>query len=285
MDLSVIVCAHNEERHLASQLRALLEQEWSGQWEVIVVDNASTDHTAVIAGDFAQHHPTMRVVNASERKGKGYALSVGVRAATSDLIAFCDADDIVAPGWLAALVEGLARHDVVTGPHELDLLNPPWLANSRGRSIQEPLGSFFGIFPCIRGAGWATHRRVWDSLGGVREDFSAGEDAEFSLRCWRAGVGIAGVPDAVVHYRYRDSPRALWRQGLAYGRSRPRIARMLADAGLPRPERFAGARSWMLLVLRAHTLLNRQGRAQWLWIAGNRSGQLLGSFSERIVML
>ncbi|WP_353953329.1 glycosyltransferase [Knoellia sp. S7-12] len=285
MDVSVIVCAHNEEQHLPSQLNALIEQECPGQWELIVVDNASTDKTALIAKRMAQRHPKLRVIQAEERKGKGYALAVGVRSADSDLIVFCDADDVVAPGWLAALVGGLASHDVVTGPHELDLLNPPWLADSRGRSIEEPLGSFFGIFPCIRGASWATHRRVWDAVGGVREDFSAGEDAEFSLRCWQSGVEIVGVPDAVVHYRYRDSPRALWRQGLAYGRSRPRIARILIDAGLTRPARFAGARSWMLLAISAPTLLTRRGRAQWMWIAGNRAGQLMGSVSERTFML
>jgi GT2 family glycosyltransferase len=183
------------------------------------------------------------------------------------------------------MAEGLREHEVVTGPHELDLLNPPWLANSRGRSIEAPVGTFFGIFPCIRGAGWGTRRTTWDRLGGMREDYRAGEDLELSLRCWLAGIPIVGLPDAVVHYRYRQTARALWRQGFAYGSNRPRIARQLVDAGKPRPPRLAGLRSWLLLVLRLPTLVTRPGRAAWVWIAANRLGQVSGSIRERIVML
>ncbi len=285
MEVSIIVCAHNEERHLPAQLDALVAQDWDGEWEVIVVDNRSTDATARIVRDRAAQDTRIRLVAAHERAGQSYGRNVGARAAKGESLAFCDADDVVAQGWLAAIGEALRQYEVVTGPHELDRLNPSWLANTRGRSIEEPVGTFYGIFPCIRGAGWGIRHAVWDELGGMREDLRACEDIELSLRCWRHGHQIVGLPDAVVHYRYRDSPRALWRQGLAYGQNRPRIARMLVDAGLPRPPRLAGARSWLLLLLRLPTLATPQGRAAWMWIAGNRVGQVIGSWRERVLML
>lgn len=285
MELSVIVCAHNEERYLPAQLDALMAQDWDGQWEVIVVDNRSRDATAQIVNSYAARYPRVQLLAAHEAAGQSYGMNAGARAAGGWNLAFCDADDIVAEGWLAAIGNGLRQHEVVTGPHELDRLNPRWLADSRGRAIEDPVGSFFGIFTCIRGAGWGIRRSAWDKLGGMREDFHAGQDIEFSMRCLRGGYRIVGIPDAVVHYRYRVSPRALWRQGLAYGQNRPRIARMLVEAGLPRPPRMAGARSWLLLLLRLPTLVTPHGRAIWIWIAGNRVGQVIGSWRERVLML
>lgn len=285
VELSVIISAHNEERHLPAQLDALVSQSWEGEWEVIVVDNRSSDSTAAIVRDYAARDPRVRLLQAHEVAGQSYGMNAGAKAARGEHLAFCDADDIVSPQWVSAIGEGLRHYEIVTGPHELDRLNPPWLAESRGRSIEEPVGSFFGIFPCIRGAGWGIQRAVWDDVGGMREDYHAGQDIEFSLRCWRRGHHVVGIPGAVVHYRYREAPRALWRQGLAYGTNRPRIARLLADEGLPRPPRFAGARSWLLLLLRLPSLVTPRGRAVWMWIAGNRVGQVIGSWRERVTML
>lgn len=285
MDLSVIICAHNEEQHLRAQLAALLSQDWDGEWEVLVVDNRSTDSTARIVAEVASRDPRFRLVSADERPGQSYGMNLGAAATRADRLAFCDADDVVAPGWVAAIARGLALHDVVTGPHELDRLNPGWLASSRGRSIEQPLGTFYGIFPCIRGAGWGIRRSVWERLGGMNEEYSAGQDIDFSRRCWLAGVDIVGLPDAVVHYRYRDNPKALWRQGFAYGLFRPRIARMLVQDGKPRPPRFAGWKSWLTLVTRLPTLATHEGRAVWVWIAANRLGQVAGSVREHTMML
>lgn len=285
MDLSVIVCAHNEERHLSAQMDALLAQVWDGAWELIVVDNRSTDSTAAIVERYAAQDARVRLVPALERAGQSYGMNVGARAACADRLAFCDADDVVAPGWLAAIAAGLGKHEVVTGSHELDKLNPRWLADSRGRSAEEPVGSYYGIFPTIRGANWGIRRDAWVRIDGIKEDYSAGQDAELSLRCWLAGIDIVGLPGAVVHYRYRDTPRALWRQGFSYGAFRPRIARLLIEAGKPRPPRLAGWKSWAVLVLRLPTLATPEGRAVWVWIAANKAGQVVGSVRERTILL
>lgn len=285
MDLSVIICAHNEERFLPEQLVALLAQEWDGEWELLVVDNRSTDSTAAIIEDYASHDSRVRLIPAVERAGQSYGMNVGARAALAERLAFCDADDVVAPGWVRAIAEGLETHEVVTGSHELDRLNPRWLADSRGRSAENPVGSFYGIFPTIRGANWGIRREAWSRIDGIREDYSAGQDIDLSLRCWLAGIETVGLPDAVVHYRYRETPRALWRQGLAYGAFRPRIARLLVEAGKPRPPRFAGWKSWALLALKLPGLVTPEGRAVWMWIAANRWGQVVGSIRHRTLML
>jgi glycosyltransferase involved in cell wall biosynthesis len=285
MDLSVIIPAHNEENHLATQLDALLAQKWDGEWEAIVVDNRSTDNTAAIVEAYALRDDRVRLVYAGDKADKSYALNVGVSHAAAHALAFCDADDVVAEGWLEAIAAGLDQNQVVTGPNELDLLNDPWLAESRGRSIEQPCGSFFGIFPTIRGNNFGVTRSAWKTLEGMNEAFHPVEDLEFSLRCWLRDIEVSGLPDAIVHYRYRSTARVLWRQGFAYGSHRPAIAHLLKATGNPTPPKFSGWKSWIMLVVTAPKLVTRRGRATWLWIAGNRAGQVVGSCRYRTLML
>lgn len=288
MDLCVVIPARNEERCIGLQLEALLAQEWDGEWEVIVVDNGSTDGTVAVVEGLSRQHRRLRVISATEKADQSYAANKGASATTADIVIFCDADDIVTEGWLAAMAAGLTVHEVVTGPNELDRLNPPWLANSRGRSVEGPVGSFFDIFPLVRGNNYGVRKKVFERIGSLKEDFARHgvlADQEFSLRCWLNGIEVVGLPDAVVHYRYRDQARALWRQGWNYGAHRPLIAKMLVDAKRPRPPRFGGWKSWAMLLLTAPKAVTRSGRARWLWIAGNRFGQVAGSIKYRVMML
>lgn len=286
MDLSVVVAARNEELRLGEQLDALLAQQFRGEWEIVVVDNGSTDGTVRLVEEYAARHPRgVRLVLANERADKTYAMNKGVASSPAPLLAFTDADDVVAPGWLSAIAEGLDAHEVVTGPNLLDRLNPPWLAGSRGRGDEAPCGTFAGIFPTVRGNNFGVRTSTWQRLGGIREGSYPCEDLEFSLRCWMNGIEVVGIPQAVVHYRYRESPKELWRQGFAYGSQRPRIARLLKEAGGPVPPRWGGWKSWIILILRLPTVVTRPGRARWLWIAGNRLGQVVGSVKYRTLML
>lgn len=285
VELAVVLPAHNEEQHLSQQLGALLAQQWAGDWELIVVDNNSTDGTAELVRKYASTDPRVRLVHASERSDKSYAVHAAVGSTDAGLLAFCDADDVVAPGWLAAIATGLMQHRVVTGPNELELLNPPWLASSRGPSGHDSVGTFNGLFPFLRGNNYGVRRSVFDQIGPLREGHAPVEDLEFSYRCWKHGIKIVGLPDAIVHYRYRPDARTLWQQGRKYGKGRVRIARLLRDEGQPRPLRFGGWKSWAMLLLTLPKVVTKPGRARWLWIAGNRFGQVVGSIKYRTLML
>jgi glycosyltransferase involved in cell wall biosynthesis len=288
VDLTVVIPVRNEEHHLPSQLDAVLAQDWAGEWDVIVVDNGSTDGTARVVEEYARRSPRVRYLSATDKADQSYAANCGVCATGAGAVVFCDADDVVGEGWLAAMAAGLTEHQVVTGPNLLDQLNPPWLAGSRGRSVENSVGTFFGIFPLVRGNNYGVRREVWDITGPLAEDFARNgvlADQEFSLRCWLKGVEVVGLPGAAVHYRYRQDARSLWRQGFAYGAHRPLIARLLKEAGRPGPPKLAGWRSWVLLVVRLPTLATARGRALWMWIAANRLGQVAGSIRQRTLML
>jgi glycosyltransferase involved in cell wall biosynthesis len=286
LDLSVVIPARNEAATILDQLHALAAQEWSGTWEIVVVDNGSTDATPAVVEDLAREVPRVRLVAATARAGLNYARNAGIEQSRGRAFALCDADDLVAPGWVAAMGGALAEHPIVTGLLELDRLNPPWLAASRGRGDERGLPTFHEIFPTVHGNNMGMRRAEWESLGRFDEDVIIGsDDVELSMRAWRAGIPVHFVPDAVVHYRYRPEPRALWRQGRNYGRSRPLVVRRLRTEGLPAPGRFTGWRSWAWLVAHLPDLRSDEGRAAWTWVAANRVGHLEGSIRYRSLFL
>ena len=286
IDLSVIIPARNEAATISAQLEALGAQDWTGTWEVVVVDNGSTDATAAMVTARGRIDGRVRLVAAAARAGLNYARNTGIDASRGTSFALCDADDIAAPGWVAAMGNALADHELVTGPLELDLLNPQWLADSRGRGDERGLPMFHGIFPTVHGNNMGMQRDAWDRIGRFDEDVLIGsDDVELSMRAWLAGTPVEFVPAACVHYRYRPEPRALWRQGRNYGRSRPLVVRRLRERGLACPSRIAGWRSWLWLVVALPRLRSQHGRATWLWVAANRWGQLEGSIRYRALFI
>jgi cellulose synthase/poly-beta-1,6-N-acetylglucosamine synthase-like glycosyltransferase len=97
--ISVIVPVLNGMPWLAEQLRALVGQECSEPWEVVVADNGSTDETKSVVQEWAARIDKIRLVDASTVRGPGAARNAGARAARGELLAFCDADNVVQPGW------------------------------------------------------------------------------------------------------------------------------------------------------------------------------------------
>lgn len=286
LELSIVIPARNEAATIVAQLDAVRDQVWSGSWEVVVVDNGSTDDTAAVVTEYGIRHGRVRLVHALERAGLNYARNVGIEAARGRAFALCDADDLVGPGWVAAMGDALRRHPLVTGPLELDLLNPAWLAGSRGRGDERGLPDFHGIFPTVHGNNMGMQRDTWRALGRFDEVVIIGaDDVELSMRAWMAGVAVHFVAEAVVHYRYRPEPRALWRQGRNYGRSRPLVVRRLRQLGLECPSRVAGWRSWAWLIAHALDVRTPEGRATWTWVAANRLGQVEGSIRYRSLFI
>lgn len=285
MKLSVIIAAHNEEAHLAAQLQAIGSQSFDGEWDVIVVNNRSTDATADIVTGFAATWPRLRLVNANDMSDKTYAWNVALSQTDADAVAFVDADDVVAPGWLAAAAAALSDADIITGPLDIKTLNPAELVASRGFSVEAPVGSFEGLFPTVRGCNFAMSRSALERLTPFPEGTYPLDDMDLSLRAHRQGLAIVGCPEMRVQYRYRTDLGDLWRQGIAYGRARCRLVRQLVDAGEPRPARLAGWKSWINLVLRSWSVVLPKRRASWVWSAANRVGQLRGSIDHRVVYL
>src|SRR3954453_11117240 len=108
--VSVVIPARDAAGLIDGAVRAALSQQLDGEFEVIVVDDGSTDATSTIAREAGA-----RVVSNPSPPGPAGARNVGVAAASAPLIAFTDADCVPAPGWLRAGVTALELADLVQG--------------------------------------------------------------------------------------------------------------------------------------------------------------------------
>jgi glycosyltransferase involved in cell wall biosynthesis len=113
--VSIIVPARNEERNLQEALTSILQQDYA-DFEVIVVDDRSTDRTGAILDGMAGDNPRLRVVHLTELPpgwlGKNFALYCGAQRASSDLLLFTDADVIMHPSTLRQAVGYMEDHKV-----------------------------------------------------------------------------------------------------------------------------------------------------------------------------
>ena len=108
--ITVIVPAHNAAETITSTLQGLQRQDAEFEWEVLVIDDGSTDGTASVAAQI----PGTRVISQSQR-GAGSARNRGVEAARADVLAFTDADCVPSPAWLRKGIAAISDADLVQG--------------------------------------------------------------------------------------------------------------------------------------------------------------------------
>lgn len=283
--VSIVIPVFNAAATLGPQLDALARQTWLGRSEFIISDNGSTDATREVIASFAGRLD-IRVVDSSDRKGAGHARNVGTAVAAGSLIAYCDADDVVHPGWLAGLVEVAEGADLVGGALEHDLLNEPhteWRGRDGADSLPRPLD----FLPFAISANCAVRRRVWQAIGGWKEDYEhGGDDVDFSWRVQLAGFRLAFAPGAIVHYRRRSTLNGLAHQVYDYAQADVRLYRDYRASGARRPPLRSTFRTFRYLVTRLPYLAMAERRkGMWVVVAATVGGHLVGSWNNRTLYL
>lgn len=281
--VSVVIPSLNSAATLGAQLDALAAQTYDGPWEVVLLDNGSTDGSDALAMRWADRLPGLRVARVAER-GISHVRNAARAAAHGDLLAFCDADDVAVPGWLAALVREAGNHDVVGGRLDDLSLNGPDVVAWRGAMpLDTPLVPL-GHLPLAPGGNCAVWADVIDALGGWDTGYVAGsDDVDFCWRAAGAGYSVGWSADAVVAYRYRADTRSLYRQYFRYGRTEARLVRRFPAVGHSRPRDVA--RVWQGLLRRLPALF-RPGveRVVLLRELAYHAGRLYGSVRERTLL-
>jgi glycosyltransferase involved in cell wall biosynthesis len=281
--ISVIVPVRNGMPWLDQQLRALAEQVCHEAWEVVVADNNSTDDSGLVAQEWVNRCHKMRLVDASSASGPGGTRNAGAAVAKGDLLAFCDADDIVRSGWLTAHVSALAESDVSAGVFDYWSLN--------GRTAPSPLSyapppalNLFGFLPAAGSGNLAIRRRAFEELGGFAEDLMTGEDFDLSWRSQLAGHRFVLNTEAVLARRDQQGFKSVFMRYTSYGRCGPVLFRRFRSQGLRR-ELVLAAKTWVWLVLSMPRLLQPEFRDRWARIAGWRTGRLVESARLRVLFL
>lgn len=282
MRLSVIIPVLDAGYPLVGQLDALVRQQHDEPWEVVLADNGSSDElTLQIMHGYARVHPFVRVVDATAVPGRSAALNAGVRAAAGDLLAFCDGDDEVATGWIAALCRALASHDFVCGPLEYEKLNPGWAVRARGGpdQVTGPLRIAGGPpWPFGLGANLGVRRRAHDDIGGYDEAFTyGGEDLDYAWRLAEQGVDLHWEPAAVLHYRNRLDLKGIYRQARAYSAAHMRLQERWGHVW-PVPPAVPDASARRRRALRELRQVRSRGAlGHWVWKCGWIEGHALGA--------
>ncbi len=274
--ISVVIPVLNGCPWLESQLAALSTQRCEEPWEVVVADNGSTDGTRQLVDRWTALDPRIRLVDASVRRGPAAARNIGAADAAGDLLAFCDADDEVQPGWLSACVVGLAKAEVVAGVIDMGLLN-----GQTPRPLQPAASEQMGFLPAGLGANLAVRRRDFEALGGFSEDLLVGEDIDL---CWRFQLGgrrFAMLDAAIVAKRQKQTLSEVFRRSVSYGRSGALLYKRYRDHGAHRQlRRWVRSIGW--LIASVPLLRDRSARAPWVHGAGMRIGRVLGSLENKV---
>lgn len=282
---SVVVPVHNAQAFLGDLLQSLVRQDFRGDWEIVAVDNRSTDQSASIAAGFSSTLP-IRVVTASDRANPAYARNAGVRAARGDKLLFIDADDVVNEGYVREMACALDDSPYVTSRVDSRTLNPEWVRTAHGNPWQaNGVDVFFDFLPAA-GANIGIRRSLFDTLGGFSERFSWAEDLALS---WRAQL-TAGVPPrfvepAVYLYRYRTTYWRLFIQGIGWGEDSVLLYLTFGAQGMPGRSATTGAREWAQVLGGMLFFPNAQRRAQLLARLGLCVGRLKGAMQYRVLYL
>jgi glycosyltransferase involved in cell wall biosynthesis len=199
---AVVVATYNRSGMLPRLFAGLEAQRGVGEFEVVVVDDGSSDDTPAVLHELAQRLPVkVLTIDLPRNAGPATARNAGWRATRAPVIAFTDDDCVPTPDWLANLLAEAKGHDIVQGrtvpdPAQQDKLGP----FSRTLDISAENGYY-------QTCNIAYRREVLEALDGFHEQFRfpAGEDTDLAWRAKEAGATTVFAADAVVHHDVRPS--------------------------------------------------------------------------------
>jgi glycosyltransferase involved in cell wall biosynthesis len=195
--LSVIIPAFNAARYLGPALASVLAQTGADD-EIIVVDDGSTDATAVVAARFGPPVTTLR----QARAGPSAARNHGLARAQGALIGLLDADDRWPPDSLPQRVAYLRDHpevEIVQGL--IQDLRPVPAAASAGRCWMPVAPPYHGVSLCSA----LFRRAVFQRVGPLDARLDNSEDTDWLIRAWEHGVVKAVLPLVSLYYRRQDN--------------------------------------------------------------------------------
>ena len=224
MKISVILCTYNRSQSLLGALDSVAAQTLpeSVEWEVLVVDNNSTDRTREVVEDFCGRHPRHFRYLFEPQQGLCYARNAGLRQAQGDVVAFVDDDVTVDPNWLYNLTAPLASGEWagsggMTVPAQTVAL-PGWLVRDGPDNMLGALCAHFDLGDQPReldrppyGTNMAFRRQMFEQYGEFRTDLDrcggdtiSNGDTEFGRRLMKAGERLRYEPSAIVYHPVRE---------------------------------------------------------------------------------
>ncbi|MHB1332215.1 MAG: glycosyltransferase [Sulfuriferula sp.] len=218
MDASIIVCTYNRAESLRDTLRSLKAQQPAAtrEWEVIMVDNNSKDHTRQVIEEFQREWPLLRYEFEGEQ-GLSHARNHGIAAARGDILLFTDDDVLPEPDWMEVTLTGLEKYNAdACGGYIAPIWEVPppgWLTERfygflAIRTERSDDHDITASLPPPFGANMAFRREVFKKVGGFDTSrgrkgavLASGEDGELFERILASGLKAMFLGQSRVHHK------------------------------------------------------------------------------------
>lgn len=247
--VSVIVPVHNDPYGLRATVGSLLDQTYpSTKYEIVIVDNDSTDRTLDVARSIVDANPeTVRCERETDVQSSYAARNTGIEASSGELLAFIDADVVADPDWIETAVSSMRDRDAEYAGCHVDLeCSEPTLAGQYNTLAGFPVEHYVREYDFAPTCALFVARTVGDDVGWFDPGFISGGDTEFGHRVAASGRTLHYLPGARVVHPARTSLRSLLGKHVRTGRG-------IAQRERRYPERYDG-RSYLLGILPNHPL-------------------------------
>ncbi len=233
--VSVIIPVYNDPDGIKKTLDSLINQEYpNDEYEILVVDNGSTDETTTVIESFAEEHSLVVALSETEIQGSYAARNRGVEYATGNLLAFVDADMWVELDWIESIVRVTKQDDCDYFGCNVEVVpvnQSPTLAERYNMTTGFPVGEYieeshFAPTCCL-----VVRREVVEVVGSFDERLISGGDKEFGKRVHRNGFSQGFVSDVTMYHPARCSFSALRKKAFRVGYGRAQLAQYYTDVG------------------------------------------------------
>jgi glucosyl-dolichyl phosphate glucuronosyltransferase len=208
LDISVVVPTYNRGWQLEPLLARLIAQEPGAvRYEIVVVDNNSTDDTRLVVEKVAKTDPHGRLRYVFEpRQGVSHARNTGVASTSAPIIAFLDDDGVPGLDWVRGMKQAFDAHpeaDCIGGRITPRWIHPrpSWLTAPHWGPIavqDRPKPAYLNAAQassCLLTANFGCRREVFNTVGGFSPEYPRNQDREFEMRLWRAGLQGLYLPE------------------------------------------------------------------------------------------
>lgn len=205
MKFTVIVCTYNGADTIEECLRSLLAQDFSEDYEIIVVDDGSTDETDTVVERFTDDG--VQLIRHQTNKGLAAARNTGWKAAEGTYVAYIDDDAVAPPDWLSSLHARYDEHIDGVGGYPESYYNDVIGDFEVARGLYR-YGPDAENIDGPGGMNMSFRRSVLEDLGGFDENFvHIGDDADIGKRIQKQGINYVVDPNITVEHKF---PQTLW---------------------------------------------------------------------------
>lgn len=204
-EITVIIPVYNRRSLLKLCINSLLKQKTSFKFEILIIDDCSTDGTRQLAVEFAKKNPKIKTILLKKKYGSAIARNKGIMASNSEVLAFIDSDCIAEKNWLQRLTKNLVRgKENVSMGYSEGFKGNVWqnITQETYLDYQKSICKD-GFAVSLNTRNCAVKKEIFDRLGSFRTKLAG--DLDMGWRIYDGGDVIAFVENAVIYHKHMAS--------------------------------------------------------------------------------